>query len=127
MNLKIKPANPRLMRNAFRSGHFSRSGIWQLARLVIIDGPRALFAAQLNSRSASFIMLLCMPALCMFMAVTVPPIIFPSADHEAYFYFARTFSQDLSSGFVLGLSALCMFIALALPASSSEDFSAIRR
>lgn len=125
MNLKLKLANPRLVRDSLQSSRFSRAQLQRVAHQICIDLPRGLFSARLSSRSASFIMLLCLPALALFLGMTLPPIIFPTAENEAYFYFALSFSQDLSSGYILALAALCMILAPALPAASADSHQAI--
>lgn len=70
-------------------------------------------------------MLLCVPALALLFGMMIPPIIFPSAENEAYFYFAHSFSRDLSSGYMLALAVICMFFAPALPASEEGSHEAI--
>ncbi len=125
MNFKLKPANPRLFHDPLRPSFLTRTGLQQGAHQFLCVLPRKVFSARLSSRSASFIMLLCLPALALFLAMTVPPIIFPSVENEAYFYFARSFSQDLSSGYILALAVLCMFVAPALPAASADSHQAI--
>ncbi|MES2657868.1 MAG: hypothetical protein V4689_04575 [Verrucomicrobiota bacterium] len=127
MSLTLKPATPRNFRNAFKSGVFSLSTLRQLARLTFITGPRKMFTSRMSSRCATYIMLLCLPAIALFLAITLPPIIFQSPDQKAYFYFATTLSRDLSSGYILALSVLCMFVAMALPAAEPDPYTAVRR
>lgn len=128
MHAEPQPATTsRPSNNAFRAGRFSPAGIKRIAHLAFISGPRRFFSSHMSSRSATFIMLLCAPPILLFLATTVPTIIFPSPEQEAYFYFASTFSQDLSTGFNLGLAALCMCIAFALPAAIPDPYTAVRR
>lgn len=127
MSLKLQPATPRNFKNAAKSGAFTLSGFRRFARLVMVTGPRKLLSSRLSSRSSSFIMLLCIPAIALFVLATVPTMIFQSPEQAAYFHFARTLSQDLSSGFVLALSVLCMIFAFVLPAAEPDAYSAVRR
>ena len=126
MSLKLKPAAPRNFKNAVTSGVFTPTGIKRLACLALVTGPRKLFRSRLSTRSSSFIMLLCIPAIALFVLATVPTMIFQSPEQAAYFHFARTLSQDLSSGFVLALSVLCMIFAFVLPAAEPDPYSAVR-
>lgn len=127
MSLTLKPATPRNFKNAFKSGVLTLTGFRRFAGLVLITGPRKLMRSQLSARSSSFIMLLCIPAIVLFVLATVPTMIFQSPEQAAYFYFARTLSQDLSSGFILALSVLCMIFAFVLPAAEADSYTAIRR
>ena len=127
MSLTLKPATPRHLKNAAKSGVFTLKGLQCFARLAFVTGPRKLFRSKLSTRSSSFIMLLCIPAIALFISATVPELIFQSPQQEAYFYFARTLSQDLSNGFVLALSVICMMFAFVLPAAEADAYSAIRR
>lgn len=126
MSLELKPATPRNFKNAAKSGVFTLTGFKRFAYLALFTGPRKLLSSQLSTRSSSFIMLLCIPAIALFVLATVPTMIFQSPEQAAYFYFARTLSQDLSSGFVLALSVLCMIFAFVLPAAEADPYSAVR-
>jgi hypothetical protein len=126
MSLKLKPAAPRNFKNAVTSGAFTLTGFRRLAGLVLVSGPRKILSSRLSTRSSSFIMLLCVPAIVLFVLATVPTMIFQSPEQAAYFYFARTLSQDLSGGIVLALSALCMIFAFVVPAAEPDPYSAVR-
>lgn len=126
MSFTSKPATPRNFRNALKSGVFTSTGFRRFARLVMVTGPRKLMRSQLSARSSSFIMLLCIPAIVLFVLATVPTMIFQSPEQAAYFHFARTLSHDLSSGFVLALSVLCMIVAFVLPAAESDADLTVR-
>ena len=126
MSLKLQPASPRNFKNAVKSGVFTLTGLRRFAGLVLVSGPRKLLSSQLSPRSSSFIMLLCIPAIAPFVLATVPTMIFQSPEQAAYFYFARTLSLDLCSGFVLALSVLCMIFAFVLPAAEPDPYSAVR-
>ncbi|MEO5916331.1 MAG: hypothetical protein ABIS50_18985 [Luteolibacter sp.] len=126
MSLTSKPATPRIFKNAFKGGIFTLPSLQRLVRLTFITGPRALLTSRLSPRSASYIMLLCLPAIMLYLAMTVPSMLFQSPDQEAYFYFASSLNHDLSSGYMLALSVLCMFVALTLPAASPDPYTAGR-
>jgi hypothetical protein len=126
MSLIPKPANSRNLKNAARPGIFTSKGLQAFARAAFVTTPRKLFRSKLSNRSSSFMMLLCIPAIALFISATVPEMIFQSPQQEAYFYFARTLSQDLTNGFVLALSVICMMIAFVLPAAEAESLSSIR-
>jgi len=101
------------------------SAIPWIARLGSFT-PRRLFTSQPDLRNAIIIMMLCAPALMLFVGTTVPTMVFESPEQQAYFYFASIFSQDLSSNFFFVFAALCMVIALALPAPKQDSHSTTR-
>ena len=119
MNLKIQPANLQSLQKASRSAFSKFPGPKQIAR--------RLMNAKLSHRNSSYIMLLCIPAIVLVISTTVPTMIFQSPQQGAYFYFARTLSLDLSSGYILGLSVLCMFVAFVLPAVDQDPYASANR
>lgn len=78
--------------------------------------PASARQTRLCRKSATYIILLCVPALALFVSMTLPSWVFQSPDQEAYYYFARAFSNDLAKGYLLALSALCMLLVFAMPA-----------
>ena len=98
----------------------------RLKRLNCVINPQRIFSASLNPRSASFIILLCIPALALFISTTLPTWIFPSSEQAAYHYFANAFTHDLSKGYLLALSVLCILLAPAVPAATLDADEALR-
>ncbi len=123
MNTKRTPTSQILLKNVAKPG---MSGIQKTARLTFVDGPRQLFTSRLNLRSATLTIFLCVPALLLFVSMNVPTLLFSSPDQEAYFYFARSLSQDLSGTLPIILSAICVFFAMALPATRTNPFAMMR-
>lgn len=124
--LLLKPTPPRISRNTVQSDILSVKGIQRLARVIFLTGPRLMLTSRLSRRSATYMIMLCVPAIVLFISTTLPRWLFQSPDQEAYFYFAGTFTQDLSKGYLLVLSALCMLLVLAMPATSPEPHTAVR-
>lgn len=75
-----------------------------------------MFTSHLTPRNATILSLLCLPPLLLFAGIHLPTLIFDSPEQNTYFYFARGFSQDLSSSVSLWMAAICLTFALALPA-----------
>lgn len=75
-----------------------------------------MFTSHQDLRSATILTLLCVPPLLLFAAINLPSLVFDSPEQNAYFYFARGLSQDLSNSVSLWMAALCLVVAVTMPA-----------
>ena len=126
MSLTLHPATPRRAKNAFSHGIFSAKGLARLFRLTFMSGPWMLLTSQLSAKSASLMILLCAPALLFCSMLTIPAILFPSPQQNAYYYFAQILNQDPSRWVILALAGMFAVLALAVPATAPRPFTAVR-
>lgn len=82
---------------------------------------------RLSAKSALLMILLCAPALLFCSLLAIPPILFPSPQQNAYFYFAQGLNHDPLRWVVLGFAAAFAMLALAVPATSRHLLSTVRR
>ncbi len=112
MHPTSNPATGRVSNNRKQPEKPASTGISRLAAFT----PRRMFTSRLSGRNAAILMMLCAPPLLLFAAMNVPALIFESPEQQAYFYFARSLNQELSSSFALWLAGLCLLFAMLLPA-----------
>ena len=126
MSLTLTPVTPRRVKYAVSHGIFTLRGIFRLLRLTLISGPWLLLTSRLSRKNASLMILLCAPALLFCSLLTIPALIFPSPQQEAYFYFAQVLNQDPIRWAILALTGICLITALAVPALAPKPYTAIR-
>ena len=126
MSITLKPAMPRPLANALRSGFFSATGLVGILRITFFTGPRLLLTSRLSLKIAVMMILLCSPALIFCAMMTVPQLLFQSPQQQGYYYFAETLNQDPVTWLIFSLTGLCAVAALALPATEPQRLSAIR-
>jgi hypothetical protein len=97
---------------------FSPRGLARALRITFISGPYLLLTGQLSLKHASLMILLCAPAPLLWGMLTIPPLLFPFPEHNAYYEFARIVSSDPAQWSLLLLASACFVFALAMPASS---------
>jgi hypothetical protein len=101
-----------------------RKGLARLLHPDLLSGPRMRVSAELSGKTASLMILLCVPALLLLAMITIPSLLFPTAQNEAYFYFARCLDQELSRWSILALTAVCSLAALIIPATAPRQLAA---
>ena len=70
--------------------------------------------------------MLCAPALLFCAMLTIPALLFPSPQQQAYFYFSEVLNHDPSRWIGLILAGVCAIIALAVPATAAQPYTALR-
>ena len=126
MSLTLEPATPHRVKSLSPLGTFTLRGMTRLLRMTFISGPILLFTSRLSVKSASIMIMLCVPTLLLTAVLTIPPLLFTSPDQNAYFQFAHTINSDPTRLLVLALAGICTVLALAIPASAPGPFTAIR-
>ena len=126
MSLTLKPATPRTLKIATSPGSFGIKTVSRALRITFISGPRLLLTSRLSGKSASMMILLCAPALLFCGMLTIPALIFPSPQQQAYFYFSQVLNHDPVRWIGLVLAGACALIALAVPASNSDTYKSVR-
>ncbi len=126
MSLTLKPATPRTLKIATSPGGFGIKTISRAMRVTFISGPRLLLTSRLSVKSASMMILLCAPALLFCGMLTIPALIFPSPQQQAYFYFSQVLNHDPVRWIGLVLAGACALIALAVPASNLDTYKSVR-
>lgn len=94
--------------------------------MTFVSGPILLLTTRLSAKSASMMIMLCVPALLLALLQTVPRFLFNSPEQHAYYEFANLINQDASQLAVLALATACSVIALAIPATAPTPFTAVR-
>lgn len=125
MSLNLTPAFPVRWKKAF-DAIFTLKGIWHILRLTFLTGPWLLVSSRISPKSASMMMMLCAPAMVLYGMLTLPTLLFPSPDQQAYFYFGRMLNEDPARWVIFGLAALCTVVALAVPASEEKPLQVSR-
>jgi hypothetical protein len=124
--LKFKSATARRIHPTARLDAQLLKRIPPLARSIWMAFYRRLMTSRLCRKSAIYIILLCTPALALFLSMTVPTWVFQSPDQEAYYYFAKAFTFGLEKGYLLALSVLCMLLTFAMPAAPQDTYMRAR-
>jgi hypothetical protein len=115
------------VKNAFSRGIFTPTGIASLIRITFISGPWMLLTSPLSGKNASLMILLCAPALLFCSLLVIPPLLFPSPQQNAYYYFAQGLNQDPLRWVVLGVAMFFAMLALAIPATAGHPRTVVRR
>ncbi|MFK7852041.1 MAG: hypothetical protein AB8D78_13785 [Akkermansiaceae bacterium] len=84
-----------------------------------LKGPYRLVTAQFNRRNAIFMIALCIPALSLFLLLTLPGVLFVTPQHNEYFEFAKQLDQGGARWVAMTLATCCSILALAMPC---EDY-----
>ncbi|MEO7097886.1 MAG: hypothetical protein ABI162_00895 [Luteolibacter sp.] len=126
MSLTLQPAPSRILKNAISPGFFSPQTFGRLLRLAFITGPRLLLTSRISAKSASMMIMLSAPALILCGMLTIPALLFPSPQQQAYFYFSQILDHDPSRWIPLALASICTVIAMAVPALTSQPHTAVR-
>ena len=127
MSLTLKPAKTRRLKNAVKHGVFTTKGLTRLMRLTFMSGPWILFTSRLSKKSASIMILLCLPALLFSAMLTIPAMLFQSPEQHSYYQFAQSLDQDPIRWVILAVTGICAVISLAVPATAPKPMMAIRR
>jgi hypothetical protein len=126
MSLTLKPATPRRLSNALNVGLFTAKGIKRLLHITFISGPWLLLTSRLSAKTASLMIMLCVPALLFCALLTIPGALFDSPEQNAYYHFAKALDQDPTRWIILSVTGLCNLVALAVPATTGRPLTAIR-
>jgi len=126
MSLTLKPATPRLLKHAVSPGLFSCKTIARMLHLIVFTGPRLMLTRRLSVKSASMMIMLCVPALLLFVMMTIPQYLFPDPEQHAYFHFSRVLNHDPSRWIGLILAGTCSLIALVVPAATPDPYTSVR-
>ncbi len=122
----MSPVAVPLIRNAVGHEIFTARSVAGLLKLTFVSGPYLLLTSRLSAKSASMMILLCAPALLLTAMLTIPALLFPSPQQQAYFYFAQMINQDPTRWVILAFAAVCSILALAVPATDSKSSMAAR-
>jgi hypothetical protein len=104
---------------------FSPRGFARILRLTFISGPWQLLTGQLSLKNASFMIMLSTPGLLLWALLTIPPLLFPFPEHNAYYQFAQIVTSDPAQSLLLPLAVICLVVALALPATDPCPLKAL--
>ena len=126
MSLTLKPATPRHLKSALSLGLFTAKGAKRLLLITFISGPWLLLTSRLSAKSASLMIMLCVPALLFCALLTVPGFLFESPEQHAYYQFAKALDQDPTRWIILTVTGLCSLLALAIPATAARPMTAVR-
>jgi hypothetical protein len=83
-----------------------------------IDGPRLLLKGKYSRRAAGFMIVAAVPALAAVMFLTLPELLFPTPQHNAFFYFGKGVTNDVASYVPLALGLISSIFSLRLPLGS---------
>jgi hypothetical protein len=83
-----------------------------------IDGPRLLLKGKFSRRSAAFMIVAAIPAIAAVLFMTVPGLLFPTPQHNAFFYFSKGVTSDVVSFVPLALGLLSTIFSLRFPLGS---------
>jgi hypothetical protein len=83
-----------------------------------IDGPRLLLKGKYSRRAAGFMIVAAVPALAAVMFLTLPALLFPTPQHNAFFYFGKGVTSDVASYVPLALGLISSIFSLRLPLGS---------
>lgn len=126
MSLTLKPATPRQLKNALSLGIFTAKGTKRLMHLTFISGPWLLLTSRLSAKTASLMIMLCVPALLFCALLTIPGLLFDSPEQHAYYQFAKALDQDPTRWIILAITGICTLVALAIPATTARPMTAVR-
>jgi len=91
---------------------FLKSTLW--------TGPLMLLTGKVSKRTAGFMIAGAVPAILVALFLTVPPLLFCTPQHQAYFYFSRDLANSPVSLLPMLVAAVCALLALSLPAVPSR-------
>jgi hypothetical protein len=83
-----------------------------------IDGPRLLLKGKFSRRAAGFMIVAAIPAILAVLFMTLPSLLFPTPQHNAFFYFGKSVSSDVASYVPLALGAISSIFSLRFPLGS---------
>ena len=84
-----------------------------------IDGPRLLLKGKFSRRAAAFMIVAAIPAIAAVLFLTVPALLFPTPQHNAFFYFGKSVTSDVASYVPLAIGLLSTIFSLRLPLGGS--------
>lgn len=79
------------------------------------DGLKALIDGRYTRRQASIIIAGSLPAILGAIMITLPGLLFPSPGHQAFYHFAATLANDISSLIPVFLGAISSVLGLKVP------------
>jgi len=126
MSLTLKSATPLVLKNAASTCLFSFKTFARILHLTLIVGPRLMFTRRMSVKSASMMIMLCVPALLLCTMMTLPAFLFPDPEQHAYFQFSQVLNHDPSRWIGLMLAGTCAIIALAVPAATPDSCTSVR-
>ena len=94
--------------------HFDK----EFFRKWFIDGPRLLLKGKFSRRAAGFMIAAAIPAIAATLFLTLPELLFPTPQHNAFFYFSKSVNGDITSLVPLGLGLISSIFSLRLPLGS---------
>ena len=97
-----------------------------MLKLTFVSGPMQLLTSRITGKCATFMILMCAPALLACSLLTLPGLIFKSPQQHAYFYFSSMLEQDPTRWMVLLLAGTCALLSLAVPATMPAPKTPIR-
>ncbi len=103
--LTVEEIMPRLDGNFFRN--------W------FIDGPRLLLKGKFSRRAAAFMVVAAIPAIAAVLFLTLPGLLFPTPQHNAFFYFGKSVTSDVVSYVPLALGLISSIFSLRFPLGGS--------
>jgi len=125
MSHTLQSPNVRRCKSASIFRFILPKGAARALRITFISGPCLLLKGQLSIKSASFMIMLCTPALLLWAMLTIPPLLFPFPEHNAYYQFAQIVTSDPAQWLLLlPLAIACFILALAIPATTPCPFKA---
>jgi|SRR5688500_4097282 hypothetical protein len=83
-----------------------------------IDGPRLLLKGKFSRRAAGFMVIAAIPAILAVLFMTVPGLLFPTPQHNAFFYFSKSVTGDVVSFVPLALGVISSIFSLRFPLGS---------
>lgn len=83
-----------------------------------IDGPKLLLKGKFSRRAGFFLTVGAMPAFMAAALLTIPDILFPTPQHNAFFHFARAVSGDVASLIPVGIGVIASLFSFRLPLGS---------
>lgn len=95
-------------------GQFDR----EFFRNWFIDGPRLLLTGKFSRRAAGFMIAGALPAIAAALFLTVPGMLFPTPQHQAFFQFGKVLNSDMASLIPVGLGVLSSIFSFRLPLGS---------
>ena len=126
MSLTLQPATPRQLKSALSLGLCTAKGARRLLLITFISGPWLLLTSNLSAKTASLMIMLCVPALLFCALLTIPGLLFDSPEQHAYYQFAKALEQDPTRWIILAITGICTLMALAIPATTPSPITAVR-
>lgn len=83
-----------------------------------IDGPRLMLSGRLSRRAAGFMTIAALATIMGTLFLTLPALLFPTPQHNAFFHFAKAITSDIGSLVPLTLGFLASIFSFRLPLSS---------